>query len=553
MYREIEIVGSLAAHRVRPGTACRFGAVEVPAEHMVSAPAILAAIDEAEAAGKRVLLLVVESEGGNALAGFQVYNRVAAFQRSGGRVVAFVRGRVGSMMPVIVEGADYVVMAGDARFIMHGALGAPAAEVARVNEACVLALAARTGEPLETLRFLTAEVMRPGGDWAIRPDYAIPHGWADRVGTLEDARQLAAELAEGRTPDPTARSSFLAGATPEPVNLRPLGLAAEIAAHQQQSSESSFNSSAAAAFSNLRVRERLASLRNWTQRAITAGHYEAVIWHVDHWVAAGSGNPTGNACSTSTDGAVWTARTIGIAPLSLATNGTRIVAVGASCAATSDDGGQTWTTRTIPVGTYERVVFANGLWVAVGLAQACAISSDGATWTAKTLPAGPYTPNNYVDVAWNGTVWCAVGSYADCATSPDASTWTFRSGLAAALPTYNHAGCIAVAGPRFVVLAESALLAAYSDDNGVTWSSRSVPSPGAGTRDMTSLILVGEILAGFDRNGVGGSVYLDHDFGTLWTVTPGLPGYLASRGAAWNGTFACLVGWQNFCATSGAV
>ncbi len=485
-YRTIEIVGSLAPHSVRPGTACRFGAVEVPAEHVVSAPAILAAIDDAEADGARVLLLVVESEGGNAFSGFQVYNRVAAFQRSGGRVVAFVRGRVGSMMPVVAQAADYVVMAGDARFIMHSALGAPEAEVAAVNEACVLALAARTGEPLETLRFLTAEVARPGGDWAIRPDYAIPHGWADRTGTLEDASQLAAELAAGRTPEPTVRSRFLACAPPEPVDLRPLGLAAEIAAHQQQSSESSFIGSPW-----IRTHEMLAisATAQWSEVSLpVGGHYWTVIWTGRMWIAAGTGNI---ACSCSdVHAASWQSKALGVAGATwtgLASDGAgRVLAVGATSACSlSTDYGATFAAQTIPIDAkavcWDR---ANSVFVAVGTGV-CATSATGATgsWTTRSIPNLPAGYNTqYQAVASNGTVLCAVGytqfSHGICSVSSDGgATWTAHDLYAGAsqmlVSVVGYGGFVAVdvMDPGYIWTSDAA---------GATWTKGAGPSPSSG-------------------------------------------------------------------------
>jgi hypothetical protein len=51
-------------------------------------------------------------------------------------------------------------------------------------------------------------------------------------------------------------------------------------------------------------------------------------------------------------------------------------------------------------------------------------SPNGETWTSRTIPIG-----NYVSIAWNGTVFVALSqaTTAKAITSPDGITWTNRT------------------------------------------------------------------------------------------------------------------------------
>jgi len=100
-------------------------------------------------------------------------------------------------------------------------------------------------------------------------------------------------------------------------------------------------------------------------------------------------------------------------------------------AMTSDDGGSTWTARTLPSSrTWMSITWAAGLSLFVAVAQdgttsgQCATSPDGITWTARTMPAG-----QWASVAWSSSLsrLVAVGlsggpSYA--CTSTNGISWT---------------------------------------------------------------------------------------------------------------------------------
>lgn len=100
-------------------------------------------------------------------------------------------------------------------------------------------------------------------------------------------------------------------------------------------------------------------------------------------------------------------------------------------AMTSDDGGATWTARTLPTSrTWMAVTWAAGVSLFVAVAQdgavsgRCATSPDGITWTSRTTPDGAWSSVAYSSTTGN---LVAVGLSAGpnyAMTSADGTTWT---------------------------------------------------------------------------------------------------------------------------------
>jgi len=189
---------------------------------------------------------------------------------------------------------------------------------------------------------------------------------------------------------------------------------------------------------------------SWTSRTTPNIDYYSVIWckDISLFVAGGA-----NDIITSPDGTTWTQRTIatgsytylafsqkllrllagtgtkvetsditGTSLASVATDGVgTLAAVGVDSAYTSVNG-SSWTSRTIPAGTYHKIIYANSLFIAVG-ASKCATSPDGITWTERTIPAGTYTALAYSPTL---DLFLAMGDNL-AATSPDGITWTSRT------------------------------------------------------------------------------------------------------------------------------
>jgi hypothetical protein len=152
----------------------------------------------------------------------------------------------------------------------------------------------------------------------------------------------------------------------------------------------------------------------WTARtASAASRWNAITWSPSlyifmalAWVDAAS--------AMSSDA---TAKSL----ISIDTDNTTLAIVGINTAYTSPDA-TTWTTRTIPAGTYNAITTNGSLFVAVG-ASVCATSPDGITWTARTIQAGTWN-----SVEWSSALalFVAVGD-GIISTSPDGITWTART------------------------------------------------------------------------------------------------------------------------------
>lgn len=155
----------------------------------------------------------------------------------------------------------------------------------------------------------------------------------------------------------------------------------------------------------------------WTSRTAA----EANLWRAVCW-----SNTTGLFVAVAKTGTnrVMTSAGTEISFLSVGSNAGTLAAVGVNAAYTSANG-SSWTSRTIPAGTYNKVIYADSLFVAVG-ASKCATSPDGITWTARTIPAG-----TWLGLAYSSTLdlFVAVGDNLLC-TSPDGITWTTRTAIA---------------------------------------------------------------------------------------------------------------------------
>ena len=152
-----------------------------------------------------------------------------------------------------------------------------------------------------------------------------------------------------------------------------------------------------------------------------------------------------------------------------------VVAVGTNSCATSPDG-VTWTSRTIPAGTWRGVSSNGSVLCAVSNSTAgvggAATSTDGVTWTTRDMPG----TNAWNAIAWNGTVFCAVGSSSACATSPDGIAWTSRTISAASYNTIAWNGTVfaalGVCDGVFNVSANTYGVATSTD--GTTWTNRTL-------------------------------------------------------------------------------
>ena len=149
--------------------------------------------------------------------------------------------------------------------------------------------------------------------------------------------------------------------------------------------------------------------------------------------------------------------------------------------ATSDNLGETWTTRTPGSafgGRLNAVFYAAGLFVAVGQAEEVQTSADGVTWTRRNTGGG----GELYGVTYSGTGWVAVGATGGAGlvltAAAAATTWTTRTAPSSTTSldavASDGAGLVVAVGDRASTTAGQV---SVSTDHGVTWTSE--PAPGA--------------------------------------------------------------------------
>jgi ATP-dependent protease ClpP protease subunit len=161
----------------------------------VAAPDAIAAIDAAHARGARVLFVKIDTRGGNAQAGFAIFDRLRRFSREGGIVLTFVSGMAGSVGSVIAAAGDFVIMAPGSKIVLHSARTGDGRSPEALNRHLVRLLASRTSMTRPQLEAAHADVDLRS---EVHAEDAPALGWADWIRGEADARVAAAELAAGK-------------------------------------------------------------------------------------------------------------------------------------------------------------------------------------------------------------------------------------------------------------------------------------------------------------------------------------------------------------------
>lgn len=260
----------------------------------------------------------------------------------------------------------------------------------------------------------------------------------------------------------------------------------------------------------------------WTQRTQAAlTTTRGLAYGNGIYVAVGLNGSSASVGATSPDGVTWTALAISATAAITFANGL-FVAVGTNNVQTSTNG-TTWTTRTIPVGTWTSLTFGGGLFVAAGTSGVIATSPDGITWTART-GAGS---GNFASIAYGAGRFVALSQATNGggATSTDGISWAVMS-----TPVGITANSIVFANGMFVAVGTGG---AITSSDGLTWTPRpmpGVPSGSAGYQAVTyyngRFIAVGSVIA-------GNPLCADSPDGVTWTARF-MPagGYIAILAAA---------------------
>lgn len=139
-----------------------------------------------------------------------------------------------------------------------------------------------------------------------------------------------------------------------------------------------------------------------------------------------------------------------------------------SSAATSSDGGASWTARTMPSArNWYALWYANGRFVVAGNGSTVgAYSTNGITWTTTTLPSS----SAWVQTGYGNSTWVIQGQNQPSAyavSTDNGATWSSASGGS------GYAGSSAVFGNGVFVSAETQANAgtnAWYSTNGTSWT-----------------------------------------------------------------------------------
>jgi len=247
---------------------------------------------------------------------------------------------------------------------------------------------------------------------------------------------------------------------------------------------------------------------------------------------------SGTVVAISTDAITWTPQVIASGLWTgIAWNGSIFAAISSDDKAASSPDGVTWTSRTIPAGGFSTVVWAPelGIFLATGDSNNLASSPDGIVWTGH-----PDLPGNVVGfcTAWNGLLFSTGGFgsavFRQGGTSINGISWTdnFMPG------TGNRYNAMIYAGSRFVAVSSGPARAATSPD-GSTWTAQTI-TVNSGWRGLayngSRIVAVGI------GSGVNDNVATSDDGGVTW-ISRSLPSVPGSglAAVAWNGqVFAAL-------------
>lgn len=278
---------------------------------------------------------------------------------------------------------------------------------------------------------------------------------------------------------------------------------------------------------------------NWTRQNpnISGALFKDVIWTGSRFVAVGQGSARG--ISTSTDGVVWTRSTVLDYTgwdnlLSVAFNGSQVVAVGSSGNYSSSDDGLTWAV-TPNTGYYATGIASDGSqFAAVGYGF-IKTSADGVTWTEQDI--GGFT-GQIVDITWNGTQFVAVGG--GNIAIPQDTVFTSYDGIAWNIQAVDLGGqpLNAIGANDSQLLAAGMNGAMLTSFDAVTWTSQT------STQTMHNINAViwtdGQfVAAGSLGRSDSGSILTSRD-GVTWTAQ-NIPDVGGIGALTWgNGQFVAL-------------
>ena len=275
--------------------------------------------------------------------------------------------------------------------------------------------------------------------------------------------------------------------------------------------------------------------QNFTYGTMPSGNWTQVVHGASGYLALAVIGSSGLKIANSTDGINWTAYTLfndgsNINSPQLVTDGTGYVLVWSNQSnivnySTSVDG-MTWTSPSAATGIYGHplvfVIYAGGKYVSVDNSGFTATSTDCANWTqGENLPA---FNNGNVRIAYNGSAYLAAGyaTYEGGPTSYSAHSTDGITFVGASIPgtaSFVILNPVAI-GSTFALVGtshEGVPYAAYSTDNGATWTSTSMP-PDSYSAEWLSVCYNGAVA--FAPSNVDGLVSAVSADGITWAGYP---------------------------------
>jgi ClpP class serine protease len=186
-----------------------------PGERVIHVVDVLVQMDAAWCTGRRTLLVLIDSGGGQLEAGILLHDALRVWRLAGGHVVVFVSSLAASILSWAILAADLIVAAPGSQIVVHG----PSPELPEAATDCKRALY-RTGTtaPAAVVEKWVTTPSLPDGTGATRlsSQRARDLGFVDYLGGYDRARELALELARGRSVSSPRRKALSArGELPE--------------------------------------------------------------------------------------------------------------------------------------------------------------------------------------------------------------------------------------------------------------------------------------------------------------------------------------------------
>ena len=240
--------------------------------------------------------------------------------------------------------------------------------------------------------------------------------------------------------------------------------------------------------------------------------WSSALWDGTNFVCVAGSTFSWDNVAYSPDGVYWKSSRLPYASqwTAVASNGPLLLARDSMLnqVSISSDHGVTWSKAySLPFSANKFINNNLGLFVALVNSNVCYTSTDGINWVSRTLPGNYY----WYDGLWNGSVLLAITSNSTvAAVSTDGITWTSTS-----LPSIASGGIgrnMTHGSGRTIIVVGTKCY--YTDDNGTTWGTATVPTT---------------------QNGYYGAAYLNGKFITVpryFTAGTDLPRY-SSDGITW--------------------